>query len=104
MEMMFKLNSIVKVKINDIGLSMLKNQHENIYGNRKEFVAPSVDENGYSEMKLWDLMMSFGDSVFYEGTLEDERWIPIDPVIIIDDKNFVLIREDEEMTLKKSKR
>ena len=65
-----------------------------------EFVAPVVDENGYTEMKLWDLMMCFGDSVFYEGTLEDERWIPIDPVILIDEDNY---KFENSMTLKKSK-
>ena len=44
--------------------------------------------------------MCFGDSVFYEGTLEDERWIPIDPVILIDEDNY---KFENSMTLKKSK-
>ena len=102
MDIMFKLNSIVKVKINDIGISMMKQQHESIFGDRKEFVIPSVDENGYTEMKLWDVMMTFGSSVFYEGTLEDERWIPIDPVILVCDDNYVPVVE-ENIILKKSK-
>jgi hypothetical protein len=53
-------------------------------------------------MKLWDVMMTFGSSVFYEGTLEDERWIPIDPVIIIDEENYdpVMVKN---IVLKKSK-
>ncbi len=100
MNITFKLNSVVKVKINDIGISMLRHQHEDLWGDKKEFVLPSVDENGYTEMKLWDLMMSFGSSVFYEGTLEDERWIPIDPVILVDEDNFEI---ENNMVLKKSK-
>lgn len=44
--------------------------------------------------------MGFGDSVFYEGTLEDERWIPIDPVILIDEDNYKI---KNTMALKKSK-
>lgn len=103
MDIMFKLNSLVKVKINSIGLSMLKQQHESLWGNKKEFENPIVDENGYTEMKLWDVMMSFGSSVFYEGTLEDERWIPIDPVILVNDDNYAPIVE-ENVVLKKSKK
>ena len=103
MDIMFKLNSVVKVKINSIGLSILKQQHESIWGDKKEFIYPVVDENGYTEMKLWDLMMSFGDSVFYEGTQEDERWIPIDPVILIDIDNYCPVVE-ENIVLKKSKK
>lgn len=102
MDIMFKLNSVVKVKINDIGISMLRQQHESIWGNKKEFVIPCVDENGYTDMKLWDLMMTFGSSVFYEGTQEDERWLPIDPVIIINDDNYCPIVENN-IVLKKSK-
>lgn len=100
MDIMLKLNSVVKVKINSIGLTILKRKHDDIWRGKKEFVAPVVDENGYTEMKLWDVMMGFGDSVFYEGTLEDERWIPIDPVILIDEDNYKI---KNTMALKKSK-
>ena len=72
MDIKFKLNSVVKVKINSIGLTILKRKHDDIWRGKKEFVEPVVDENGYTEMKLWDLMMCFGDSVFYEGIGDEE--------------------------------
>ena len=100
MDIMLKLNRVVKVKINSIGLIILKRKHDDIQRGKKEFVAPVVDENGYTEMKLLDVMMCFGDSVFYEGTLEDERQIPIDPVILIDEDNYKI---KNTMALKKSK-
>lgn len=59
-ELVVNLNSIVKVKLNEVSLSHLEKQHEEnrirypgIFG---EFVPLVTDENGYSSMTLWRLM------------------------------------------------
>lgn len=103
-----KLNSFVKVKLNESGISILKNSHEY---HRSKITDPYlymmygdfeliVDENGYTEMKLWEIFYYFGDYCFYEGTQEDERWLPFDPEIIINNENLVLI-ENKKRTKKK---
>lgn len=106
-----KLNSLVKIKLNESGISILKSSHEYhrskitnpIYYERYGDFELSVDENGYTEMKLWEIFYYFGDYCFYEGTQEDERNLPFDPEIVINNEYLVLIETKQDKKVKKKK-
>ncbi|HAZ3451631.1 TPA: SOS-response repressor and protease LexA [Raoultella ornithinolytica] len=70
-ELVVNLNSIVKVKLNDVAIRHMKSQHEEnrichpeIFG---EFVPLATDENGYSSMTLWSLMSDLGQLCYCGG-------------------------------------
>ena len=99
----FRLDSIIKVKLNEIGLSILRNEHNYMKSMIKsplilnkfgDFIEPKIDEYGYIEMKLWEFMMSFGDFCFYEGTQEDERNLPFDPEILINNDSLIIFNDN----------
>lgn len=104
-----KLNSYVKVKLTNAGIGILKASHDYhrsritnpIYYEKFGDFELSVDDNGYTSMKLWELFYYFGDYCFYEGTLEDERCLPFDPEIVINNEYIVLIEEEKKKTKSK---
>lgn len=75
-EVSVNLNSIVKVKLNDIALRFMQVQHDEnrarapgIFG---EFEPPATDENGYSSMTLWSLMSDLGQLCYCGGDVPFE--------------------------------
>ncbi|HAT2282247.1 TPA: SOS-response repressor and protease LexA [Raoultella ornithinolytica] len=75
-ELVVNLNSIVKVKLNDVAIRHMKSQHEEnrirhpgIFG---EFVPPATDDDGYSAMTLWSLMSDLGQLCYCGGELPFE--------------------------------
>lgn len=105
-----KLNAVIKVKLNESGIAILRDEH-NYYKSKiaspsvaekfGDFIEPETDEDGYSEMKLWQFMHTFGNYCFYEGTQEDERWLPFDPEILINNSSLVLVEKKQSKKLKK---
>ena len=63
----FNANQIVKVKLTDFGVQILREQHEELNKNLLKhgcsslgyFVLP-LDEDGYYKCQLWYLMQKFG--------------------------------------------
>ena len=72
----FNINQYVGVKLTDEGLRILESQHNELLKSMtpeaaksvEPFVAPPVDEEGYSQILLWELMHSFGKYMYYENT------------------------------------
>lgn len=107
-----ELNAVIKIKLRENGISILRDEHNyclsritdpmvrHYFG---EFVEPCVDENGYTEMKLWQFMSTFGNYCFFEGTQEDELSLPFEPEILINHETLVLF-EDKSKKLKNKKR
>ena len=64
--MQFNVNDSVRVKLNDRGVKILRERHDELrkrlpsVGN---FTLPAVDENGWSKFQLWDLMRIFGPHI-----------------------------------------
>jgi len=60
----FNMNHYIKVKITKIGLDELERQHneyKKVYPLAfKEFIAPNVDEDGFSKWQMWSLMCQLG--------------------------------------------
>ena len=57
------VNNYVKVKLNDVGLTELERQHnelKEIVPTLGEFKNPKVDEDGYSEFQIHCFMNLFG--------------------------------------------
>lgn len=83
-------NAAVKVKLTDFGVAILKNRHEEIkkayesaipdYMN--EFTI-NIDENGYTEFRLWELAQIFGP---YLGIGENN--VPFDNDVCIYEKDL----------------
>ena len=61
--MKFNINDNVKVKLSQAGFDILRGEHEKL---RKavpmlgEFKPPTVDDDGYTQFQLWNLMEVFG--------------------------------------------
>lgn len=104
-----KLNSLVKVRLNETGISILKSCHDYhrsmisspLYYEKMGDFELVIDKDGYTELKLWEIFYYFGNYCFYEGTQEDERCLPFEPNIIINNENIILI---ENKSLKKGKK
>lgn len=67
MDFKLNINEYVKVKINDLGISILKARHDElnkmIHANGGKGLGEfelKVDEDGYAKFPLWDLMNTFG--------------------------------------------
>jgi hypothetical protein len=64
--MEFNLNETVKVKLNDHGRSILRENHDRFIGTHHvpekmvKYTPPKEDENGYSSWQFWHLMKEFG--------------------------------------------
>lgn len=79
----FSINDYVKIKLNETGITILKNIHKESlksYPNASlgEFKTPVVDENGYTEMQICDVMNIFGN-YFIPGNSN----LPFDTIIAI---------------------
>ncbi len=64
--MKLNINDSVKVKLNDHGREILKQQHELLFKDiprYRVFVPPREDEQGWSTWQMWDLMQSFGPHI-----------------------------------------
>jgi len=68
----FNINAYVGVKLTDEGLRILELQHNELLKKMTpeaadlvgEFKAPQVDEEGYCQIQLWQLMRSFGTYMY----------------------------------------
>ena len=81
-EISVNLNSIVKVKLNEVSLRRLEKQHEQnriqhprIFG---DFSPPVTDENGYTSMTLWSLMSDLGPLCYCGGDVPFELKIVLE--------------------------
>lgn len=78
------INHLVKVKLNERGLEILREQRlelnkrlpENL---RSEFTPPKVDKEGYCKYQLWCLMETFGKYCVlgYEPPFEAEILVEV---------------------------
>ena len=81
--MKININDIVKIKINEKGIDILKKEHEELkkyFPKLGDFNLQKVDEYGYTEMQLHDVMRIFGEYL----TLGFD--LPIETEIIVNDK------------------
>lgn len=70
----FNINSYVCIRLTETGISILREHHNRIlkaYAGRPilleaigEFKMPEVDENGYTQMQLWEVMQEFGNYMY----------------------------------------
>lgn len=84
MELNFNINNHVKVKLTEEGLKILESQYneklikypgiDQVIG---PFEAPQVDEEGYSQFFLFELMEIFGDYVRGSDVMPFEKDIKI---------------------------
>lgn len=84
----FDFNSPVKIKLTEAGIAILKSKQDNSFVNaphaRKilgDFKEPEVDENGYIQMILWDLITTFGPYMVH-----GDEAIPFKNEILISDE------------------
>ena len=68
MDFKVNINDYVKVKLNDLGISILKAKRDELNkmiraNGGKDFgeLELKVDEEGYAKFPLWELMNTFGD-------------------------------------------
>lgn len=66
----FNFNDTIKVKLTEVGVSILKQQHDELNGYIQERggkgLGPyevKVDEEGYSSFQFWSLIETFGEHV-----------------------------------------
>ena len=85
------INHYVRIKLTKFGFEKLKKNHENL---RKKcpsigkFTPPKVDEYGFCEMQLWEVMHTFGKDLFL-GSAN----LPFEANIQIDEAQFEKIEE-----------
>lgn len=67
MDFKFNVNDYVKVRLTDLGISILKERHDNLNnmilvngGKGLGEFELKRDEEGYTKFPLWDLMNTFG--------------------------------------------
>ena len=88
----FNINNYVKIKLTDEGLKILETQHNEMLKkltpetakNIGPFRVPEVDQEGYSQIKLWELMHLFGNYM-RNGNLN----LPFENIIQIPDQYLV---------------
>lgn len=59
----YNINQGVKVKLTEMGLLILKQQHDDLYNHANiahEYVEPNIDKDGYSLFTMHSLMYRFG--------------------------------------------
>lgn len=96
----FNINNSVGVKLTDEGLKILEHQHNELLQRMPpdvaermgSFIPPEVDEDGYSQFQLCELMHYFGNYI-YSGNLS----IPFETEIKISDEYLI------EPTIEKSR-
>lgn len=81
------VNNYVRIKLTKFGFEKLKKNHEDL---RKryptiigEYTPPKVDEDGFCEMQLWEVMNTFGEDLF-NGSIN----LPFETNIQIDEAQF----------------
>lgn len=65
--MKFNINFDVRVKLTDLGRTIHKKNHEDLfapYGSKFPYTPPIETLDGWSTWKLWDLMHEFGKHVY----------------------------------------
>ena len=70
----FNMNNYVNIKLTEAGIAILKSRHDNLlkaYASNPEvlktlgeFKTPEIDENGYTQMKMWEVMQTFGNYMY----------------------------------------
>jgi len=77
--MKFNINDSVKVKLNDHGREILKQQHDLLLKDipRYEFTLPQEDEQGWSKWQMWRLMETFGPHISIGSEVPFETEIEI---------------------------
>lgn len=78
--MKFNVNGWVKVRLNDYGVQILRNNHIELMRRlpvRLAFKEPARDEEGYSSFQMWAFMQEFGSHMILGCE------IPFDSEIII---------------------
>ena len=70
MDFEFNINNYVKVKLNDKGIEILKDRHEELNRRLAMFGGKGfdkfklrVDSEGYYKTQMWSLMEMFGESI-----------------------------------------
>jgi len=64
--MRFNMNNYVKVKLTPYGLSILKQQHDELESQSPKigpFKPPSVDADGWTQLQAWSLIQIFGPHI-----------------------------------------
>lgn len=61
----FNINSIVKVKLTELGKQVLEKEHNKFWSSRgilrdHPYKPPKEDKDGYVEFQLWSLMYQLG--------------------------------------------
>lgn len=79
----FNINNYVSVKLTDFGIAILRQKFEQDNPGVGEFEI-SIDENGYTEMQLVDLMKIFGGYLSYDQS----RPIPFETSIMISEQRL----------------
>ncbi len=87
----FNFNDFVYIKPTEEGFKILKDNYNKIMGDMAKiykYEEPKVDENGYIEMQLWQVMQNFGEYM-YNGNmnLPFESMIGIPEECLKDKKN-----------------
>lgn len=82
----FNINNNVKVKLTQMGRDIFYNHIEEINKCYSKVVVepyyPEVDENGYSEFQLHELMRLYGKHLSMGGTVE-RNTLPFDTEILV---------------------
>ncbi len=60
------INDSVLIKLTPHGINVLRERWNEVFHDDPEypFKPPDVDENGYSQMQLWDVMNRFGSNTY----------------------------------------
>ena len=85
------INHYVRIKLTEFGFEKLKKNHENLRKNFPsvgEFTPPKVDEDGFCEMPLWQVMHIFGEDMLI-GPIN----LPFETEIQIEDSQFEKSKE-----------
>ena len=80
------INHNVRIKLTKFGFEKLKKNHEDLrkkFPTVRKFTPPKVDEDGFCEMELWEVMNTFGEDLF-NGSIN----LPFEPNIQIDEAQF----------------
>ena len=81
--MKFNINNYVRVKLNDRGKKILREQHEKFIADNprisdefKEFKLP-IDDDGWSKWQMWKLFETFGQHMWLGCVIPFETEIEI---------------------------
>lgn len=95
----FNFNNSVKVKLTDFGIAILRQNYEELINSNpvaKKYTGEfeiKIDENGYTEMPLSELMSTFGQYL----TVNQCEEMPFEATIMIDEQSL------KELSVEKGK-